>query len=227
MRTPDSTMTANQQSRLQDATRPDLIDTRGTNPFRRMSRWMAGIAAVIVMIVFVYLAGFVFFANHVANLKTPINLPQADSIIVLTGGQARLKAATSLLRAGKAERLLITGVHPSARDQALQSATGAGTGLFDCCIDIDRVALDTIGNAVESAKWLQSNGYSSAIIVTNNYHMPRSLMEFERIVADQKLVAYPVVNSDLAGGGWLTKPDALRVLFTEYGKYVMALSRGG
>ncbi|MEX0344587.1 MAG: YdcF family protein [Rhizobiaceae bacterium] len=220
-------MTANQQSRLREATRPDLIDIRRTNPFRRLSRWIAGITAAVLLIACAYLAGFVFFANHVANLKTPTSLPRADSIIVLTGGQARLKAATSLLQAGKAERLLISGVHPSAREQALRSATGAGAGLFDCCIDIDRVALDTIGNAAESAKWLRSNGYSSAIIVTNNYHMPRSLMEFERLVIDAKLVAYPVVNSDLAGGGWLTEPDALRVLFTEYGKYVMALARGG
>ncbi len=227
MRTPGNTMTANQQSRLQDATRTDLNDADRTKAFRHVSRWIAGITSVVLLVASAYLAGFVFFANHVANLKTPAILSQADSIIVLTGGQARLKAATSLLRAGKAERLLITGVHPSARDQALRSATGAGAGLFDCCIDIDRVALDTIGNAAESAKWLRSNGYSSAIIVTNNYHMPRSLMEFERLVVDTELIAYPVVNSDLAGGGWLAKPDALRVLFTEYGKYVMALARGG
>ena len=30
----------------------------------------------------------------------------------------------------------------------------------------------------------------------------------------------------LNDGGWLTKPDALRVIFTEYTKYLAALARG-
>ncbi len=193
---------------------------------RSLSRWIFGLLVVAVSLTGIYMAGFAVFANHVAGLKTPVDPPRADAIIVLTGGQARLKAATALLQAGKGERLLISGVHPSARSLALRNATGAGTQLYDCCIDIDRMALDTIGNAVESSKWLQSNGYSSTIVVTNNYHLPRSLLEMHRRTTGIKLIAYPVVNSDLAGGGWLTNPDALRVLFTEYGKYVMALMRG-
>ena len=34
-----------------------------------------------------------------------------------------------------------------------------------------------------------------------------------------------MVNSRLSGGGWVTKPEALRVIFTEYTKYVAALAR--
>ncbi len=195
-------------------------------PRGRLLRIVTLFSGAIALLAAVYLLGFAIFAMHVAGLKTPADPPSADAIVVLTGGQSRLEAAVELLRAGKGKRLLISGVHPQARKQALQRATGAEAALFTCCIDVDRVALDTIGNAVESARWLTEQGFVSAIVVTNNYHIPRSVLEMQRQSAGIKLHPYPVVNSDLNNGGWLTKPNALRVLFTEYGKYVMALVRG-
>ena len=189
-------------------------------------RWIAGCLVAALIAVMVYLAGFAMFASHVAGLRTPSDPPRADAIIVLTGGQARLGAATALLTSGMGKRLLISGVHPTTSKPALQRATGAGSEIFACCIDIDHAALDTIGNAMESAKWMANKGFSSAIVVTNNYHIPRSMLELRRHTEGKELVPYPVVNSDLANGGWLTNADALRVLFTEYGKYIMALLRG-
>lgn len=193
---------------------------------RRLLRWFAALSGVIILAAVAYVVGFVFFASHVAGLKTPLAAPRADAIVVLTGGQARLETAVDLLRSGSGKRLLISGVHPSAKKPALQRATGADAGLFACCIDLDRAALDTIGNAVESAKWIAEGGYDRVVVVTNNYHMPRSMLEMQRHTTGMELIPYPVVNSDLADGSWLTKPAALRVLFTEYGKYVMALIRG-
>jgi len=180
---------------------------------------LAGFGCVVVA------GGFAWFANHVSQLKTPADPPQADAIIVLTGGHFRLNAAIDLLRAGKGERLLISGVNPIARDNELREATGLDAALFACCVDIDRAALDTIGNAAESAKWVEQHGFGSIILVTNNYHMPRSLLEMHRLLADVEMSPYPVVNSPIDGGGWMTKPDVVRVLFTEYVKYMTALAR--
>lgn len=173
-----------------------------------------------------FAGGFGWFANHISHLSTPADPKKADAIIVLTGGQSRLDAAMDLLESGKGERLLISGVHPLASRNELQVATGGDKKLFSCCVDIDRAALDTIGNAEESAKWVENHAYGSVILVTNNYHMPRSLLEMGRLLHGAKLEPYPVVNSNLENGSWLTKPEALRVLFTEYNKYLVALARG-
>ena len=173
-----------------------------------------------------FLGGFAAFATHVARLTTPAELRGADAIIVLTGGEKRLDAAIDLLRSGKGQRLLISGVHPSARVSDLQRATGGDPKLFSCCVDIDHAALDTIGNAEESAKWVTSHDWSSVIVVTNNYHMPRSLLELKRLIGDIDLLPYPVVNTRLDGGEWMTNRSALRVLFTEYAKYLAAMVRG-
>ncbi|MBZ9662308.1 YdcF family protein [Mesorhizobium sp. ESP-6-4] len=190
----------------------------------RLALRVCGFVALAALVLFA--GGFGWFADKVSHMTTPANPARADAIIVLTGGQSRLDAAMDLLASGKGERLLISGVHPSATKRQLQAAMGGDKQLFSCCVDIDRAALDTIGNAEESAKWVENHAYGSIIIVTNNYHMPRSLLEMGRLLHGARLEPYPVVNTNLGNGGWLTKPEALRVLLTEYSKYVLSLARG-
>lgn len=180
----------------------------------------------VVLLAAAFVGGFAWFASHVGALATPADPEKADAIIVLTGGQSRLGAAFDLLESGKGQRLLISGVNPAARDEDIRAAAGAEKQLFACCVDIDHAALDTIGNAAESAKWAADHDFDRIIVVTNNYHMPRSLLEMSRYLSGAELVPYPVVNTPLDNGGWLTKPDALRVIFTEYTKYLAALVRG-
>ena len=199
---------------------------RTVAPQRRWLRALAVSAVVLLCGCLAFLGGFAAFSTHVARLATPSEPRDADAIIVLTGGEKRLDAAFDLLRSGKGQRLLISGVNPSARVVDLQQATGGDPDLFACCVDIDRAALDTIGNAEESAKWVTSHAYGSVIVVTNNYHMPRSLLELKRLIGDTDLLPYPVVNTRLDGGEWMTNRDALRVLLTEYAKYLAAVVRG-
>ncbi|RIK87822.1 MAG: YdcF family protein [Hyphomicrobiales bacterium] len=194
---------------------------------RRRARRIVGIACAILFGgALAFLGGFAAFASHVARLTTPDEPASADAIIVLTGGEKRLDAAVDLLKSGKGRRLLISGVHPTAGLSDLRRATGGDAGLFSCCVDIDHAALDTIGNAEESAKWVTSHAYDSVIIVTNNYHMPRSLLELKRLIGDTDLRPYPVVNTRLDSGEWVGNREALRVLFTEYAKYLGAVARG-
>ena len=189
-------------------------------------RVLRPVVAVVGLALVIFVAGFAAFSAHVARLEAPRELKVADGIVVLTGGMSRMGAGLELLKAGKAQRLLISGVNPVARVDDLQLATGGDRELFSCCIDIDRAALNTIGNAEESAKWASANTYGSIIVVTNNYHMPRSLLEMRRILPAAELQPYPVVNTPLTDGAWLIDADALRVLLTEYTKYVAALARG-
>ncbi|MCB1382425.1 MAG: YdcF family protein [Notoacmeibacter sp.] len=190
---------------------------------RKLVRWtliglMAATGALVI--------GFAFFADHIGRLSAPLPVPEADGIIVLTGGSQRIQTAVDLLSEGKGKRLLISGVNPQTTRDLLRKETGASPQLFNCCVDLDIAALDTIGNADEGAKWISRNHFSSIILVTNNYHMPRSVMELGRKVDGVAITAFPVVNSSLDDGSWMRDPAAVRVLFTEYTKYLAAVARG-
>lgn len=197
----------------------------GLSVARRLLRMLKYAILSLLALAILTGGGFAVFANHVANLETPADPREADAIIVLTGGHLRLNAAIDLLRTGKGGRVLISGVNPITTRNDLEHATGADPELFACCIDIDHAALDTIGNAEESAKWVREHGFARVILVTNNYHMPRSMLELRRYVDGAELVPYPVVNTPLSNGDWIRKPEALRVLVTEYSKFLAALAR--
>jgi uncharacterized SAM-binding protein YcdF (DUF218 family) len=172
-----------------------------------------------------FVLGFFAFVESISLMRQPELTAAADGIVALTGGQNRLEAAAALFAEGKGARLLISGVNPSIDKKDLLKAVGGDPARFACCVDIDHDALETVGNAAQTAKWAKDHGFNEIILVTNNYHMPRSLLELKRAAPKVTFIPYPVVNSDLANWSWLKRPDTARVLFAEYLKYLGALSR--
>lgn len=195
----------------------------------RGRRWLIRLAALIIFVIVlcigIFVGSFVRFSRDVINLETPTEVTRADGIVVLTGASQRIGRAVELLDSGHAERLLISGVYPATTAEQIQSLTQAEPALFECCVDIDRDALDTIGNAEETAAWIEEHGYDSVIVVTSNYHMPRSLLLLRRADGETDYIPYPVVNRDLRHLQWLQQPGALRMMLEEYVKYLAARLR--
>ncbi|WP_205927333.1 YdcF family protein [Rhizobium sp. P32RR-XVIII] len=197
------------------------VEAPRRGPIRRMLRWGGFTCVLATALLFV---GFLRFADSVTTLKPPAE-PKADAIVVLTGGYQRIDQAVALLEKGAGKRLLISGVHPSTTPGQIRKTTSASAELFNCCVDIGYDAIDTIGNAQEASNWIHAKGYKSVLVVTNNYHMPRSLAELAYVDADTQFIPYPVVNSDLKTRAWFTDPNALRVMLAEYVKVLLAAAR--
>jgi Uncharacterized conserved protein len=188
---------------------------------RRVARWMiTGVLAVVAA----FVGGFLWFADSIASLQPPEGV-KADAIVVLTGGYQRIDQAAGLLRDGAGKRLLISGAHPSTSPAQIQKMTQTPPDLFSCCVDIGYDAIDTIGNANEISRWIHDNGFRVVLVVTQNYHMPRSLHELRRVDPVTDYIPYPVVNSDLTRKAWFAEPDVVRILIQEYGKVVAATIR--
>lgn len=190
-------------------------------PIRRVLRWTGFACLLIAALIF---GGFLRFADSVTTLKPPAE-PKADAIIVLTGGYQRIDQAVELLQKGAGKRLLISGAHPSTTPTQIRRMTQGSADLFSCCVDIGYDAIDTIGNAEEASNWIHARGYKSILVVTNNYHMPRSLAELAYVDPEIDFIPYPVVNSDLKTRNWFTDPNALRVMLAEYAKVLLASAR--
>ncbi len=170
-----------------------------------------------------FAGGFLLFANAIQ--RDDIALQAADGIVALTGGKARIGQAVNLLAQGQAKRLLITGVNPSTRASQLQRLVPRGDEFFPCCVDLGRAALDTRGNAAETGAWVTRHGFTSLIVVTSAYHMPRTLIEFAWAMPEVQLIPHAVASPGLHIDNWWSHGGTWRLLFFEYVKYLNALTQ--
>ncbi len=193
---------------------------------KRKKRFGLRIAFVAVLTALVVGAAgqFIMFAHQVASAGVP-KAASADAIVVLTGGHARVNEAVRLLEEGRASRLLISGVHPGTTRKQLAAVTSSSMPLKTNSVDLDRVALNTAGNAVETANWVRKNGFSSLLVVTSAYHLPRAKVELSGALPDVDLIAYPVFSKDLNLSRWYREPGTIRLLMREYVKYILARLR--
>jgi len=184
--------------------------------------WRAALGVVLASAVLVgaFGLGFVWFTVWVA-LSSPPQDARADGIVVLTGGRDRVQGAVDLLEQGRGRRLLISGVHPATRAVDIRKHTFGEPGLFDCCVDLGHRAETTVGNAREAADWARANRFDSLIVVTSAYHMPRSMVELDRVLPGVRKVAWPVRRTDLNVETWFLHPQTAKLLMQEYVKYIV------
>lgn len=185
----------------------------------RLARSLRTVAALALGCLGLAAAGFLAFVASLERFEQPPQ-GQSDGIVVLTGGSQRIGDAIDLLARGYARRLLITGVNEhTSRDEIARFNPGERR-LFECCVDLDYRARNTIGNAIETRRWMRDNGFQSLIVVTSNYHMPRTLLELDHALPGVRKTPYAVVTSSVRPEAWWRSPNAARLLASEYVKFV-------
>lgn len=187
---------------------------------RRLGRAAAGLVGIALAL---YVVGFFIFAAEL-DRRTPEDVPVADGIVALTGGEGRINEAYKLLEDGKGARLLITGVHPEVKLATVRRMISGPSAKFDCCVDVGRQAENTIGNASETAQWVRAHRYSSIILVTSTYHMPRATLELKRAMPGISITPFPVIQETLHLDGWWDFPGTTKLLIAEYSKYLLTLA---
>jgi len=187
---------------------------------------MKGLALLFVLGL-LWATGLFAFAARVAH-STPAPDPgRAQGIVALTGGSnRRLQAAMDLLQDRRGRRLLISGVYrKTTREQIRQDARAVAAPIYDCCVDLGFEAVDTLGNARETAEWARARGYDRLIVVTADYHMPRALLELKGAMPKVRLTPYPVPTDDVDARTWWRSAQGVRLMAIEYSKYLVILAR--
>jgi len=201
------------------------VEPESSSAFELLVGVLRLIFDLVMLAVVMLVIGFFIFTGSIE--RSQLEPRTADGIAVLTGGAARIDEAMKLLTQQKAKRLLITGVNRTTSTEELKQLASQGDQLFSCCVDIDKEARNTIDNATETSQWVARNHYTSVIVVTSNYHMPRALAELGRVMPGVTLIPYSVVDNNVHLDRWWTFPGTTRLLISEYLKYLPALARLG
>jgi uncharacterized SAM-binding protein YcdF (DUF218 family) len=193
----------------------------GMSPAPRRGRLRTIIVAALAA---VFVAATIGFVGFLAQLHGAEAEPagRADGIVVLTGGSSRVSDAMELLAGGYGKRLLISGVHPTSAASDISRSLSDNQSLLSCCVDLDRSAVNTRSNAAQTRRWAHERGFKSLIVVTSNYHMPRAIVELSHAMPNIRLIPFAVVGEKWRDESWWASGATLRLLLSEYVKYVAA-----
>ncbi len=153
--------------------------------------------------------GFVWFA---ISLPQPAGSQPTDAIIVPTGAEGRIPHGVAMLRQDKASQMLVTGVATEVRPEEFAAEFEVEARLMDCCITLGFAALNTRGNAVEAADWVENAEHKSVRLVTSDWHMRRAAFELEKLLPEDVEVTRDAIRSEPSW--WM--------LFLEYHKLIAA-----
>src|SRR5690606_30485275 len=156
---------------------------------RRTSRRSTRLGVLVTSVFSLWLGGLILFVGQIPQaVDGPTD--STDAIVVLTGGSDRVQEGLRLIAENRARKLFISGVHEGVNLTALLqsmaqiSETMPAPEQIACCVVLGHSADDTEGNARETASWMAAQNFRSLRLVTADYHMPRSLLEFRRAMPD-------------------------------------------
>lgn len=183
-----------------------------------------GLSLLLLLLAGAWLAGLIAFAEAIPD-RSADDGRATDAIVVLTGGSGRIEVGLEQLAQGRAKKLFVSGVPQGVLPTDMPGLATAAPEQIACCVVLGHQADNTIGNARETAAWMMAEGFHSMCLVTSNYHMPRSLLEFRRSMPGVTIVPHPVIPESVRQNDWWRWPGTTMLIVTEYSKYLLALVR--
>ena len=184
----------------------------------RVARLIIGVALVASL---GWVVGLIWFTESLPRaVDNPLEV--TDAIVVLTGGAGRLAAGLELLARERAAKLFVSGVYRGIEVDEILRVFRQAPEELECCVELGHSATNTRSNAHETGQWMAQEGFSSLRLVTASYHMPRSLVEFRRVMPDAQLIAHPVFPAHVRIEAWWRWPGTASLLAGEYSKFLVA-----
>ena len=169
-----------------------------------------------------------FFKEKIISLeKYPKELN--PNIVILTGGTNRIKDGFEIINNfGKGSdvkiKILVSGTGKGFTKASLQEKlnTNFHYQLIKCCVDLDSISQDTYSNANETLKWAIKNDIKEFMLITSNYHMPRSILEFKNKMPNIKISTYSIKPKQHNINEWLKSFETFSLVFSEFCKYIIS-----
>ncbi len=159
-------------------------------------------------------------------LNVPSHLQTADVIVVLGGGDSsRPRYASELYQQGLAQHVIATGA-PVGSDQS--SVDLEALGVPGRAIVLANGTQNTHEDALSTRRLMEQHGWHSALLVTDPYHIRRSLWTFETAFQNSGMTVWPapVIGGSFNANHWWGTEDDFVHVDEEYLKLAYYLARG-
>ncbi len=163
------------------------------------------IRRIVSLLAVAWILGFLWFA---VALPRSAGEGRTDAIVVPTGSEGRIARGIELLSAGAAKEMLVTGVFEDVKPAEFRAEYDVPAELMECCVTLGFAAINTRGNARETAEWVAEHRVRSVRLVTSDWHMRRAGIELEKALPDGVSIVRDPVRSE----------PSLWILFLEYHK---------
>ena len=170
----------------------------------------------------VWFIGFILFVRAIYAYPTDTDT-HTEAIIALTGGRNRIAEAIKLFNNKKSEKLFISGVGKNTSLRLIEKQNKIHVNNNED-VSIGKEATNTIGNAKETKDWLDRHNIKSIRLVTSNYHLPRSSIEFRSINPDIEIIEHPVYSEKIRKKWWKSW-HTFSLIFAEYNKFLYVYVR--
>ena len=185
------------------------------------------IALLILIITYFLIELFHFKEKIIANEKYPNKIN--TNIVILTGGTNRIKDGFDIIKKFDEKskykiKILVSGTGKGFTKLSLQNKLGPDFDLklIKCCVELDAISQNTYSNAKQTLKWSTRNNIKEFILITSNYHMPRSILEFKNKMPDIRILTYPIKPRKHEINNWLSSFETFSLIFYEFCKLIIS-----
>lgn len=168
-------------------------------------------------IILLWFGGFAIFNYHIHNYNID-KTSKTDAIIALTGGSNRIKEAVELINNRLSNILFISGVKKGISFEEIAHTQNLKINPT-CSIIIEQASTNTVENAIQTSEWMKKNNIKTIRLVTSNYHIPRSYLEFKTNNPDLKIIINPVYSNKVSDKWW-KNGGSFMLIASEYTKFM-------
>lgn len=168
---------------------------------------------VLIIFLMFFGAGRFLLYNH--------DLKQADVIIVLSGGMGRVEKGGELYKKGFAQYVLLSNAKESTSTSSDMLQTALALGIPKDAILTENAALSTYQNAELTLPIMKQHGFTSAIVVSSEFHMRRVKLLFDHVYKKSGIeLTYIGSDSGYNAKHWWSDEYSRETTFSEYTKMI-------
>lgn len=204
-------------------TPPRRLPHRRSPRRRRRLTWPARIVLAAILVVLA-IVSWAILARHFAPTSNTA-LTRFDVLIVLGSPAdddgnpspvqlARVGEAVHEYQRGVAPGIILTGgpAHNQFVEARVMARAAEAEGIPESAVFLEPLAVDTIKNACYSTRIMRAHGWSSAEVVSSDWHLQRAAMIFSRFPIEWRVHSAPPVSVESAA--YTRERKAMEILKT-------------